>query len=112
MRDRRAVQNRLIGETRAPNVADSLCDIRWRRGPPHKTSGIDSVGEQCHLPCMSGKTTPTGWVVQLTIPVYITPTRADGTPWTGPAILGAPSFQYFNVAIADAEMAVEATGSI
>lgn len=78
-------------------------------GPPHKTSGIDSVGEQCHLPCMSGKTTPAGWVVQLTIPVYITPTRADGTPWTGPAILGAPSLQYFNVAIADVEMAVEAT---
>ena len=56
---------------------------------------------------MRGKTTPAGWVVQLTIPVYITPTRC--TPWIGPAILGAPSFQYFNVAIADAEMAVEAT---
>jgi hypothetical protein len=39
--------------------------------------------------------------------VYITPTRC--TPWIGLAILGAPSLQYFNVAIADAEMAVEAT---
>ena len=58
---------------------------------------------------MRGKTTPAGWVVQLTIPVHITPTRPDGTPWIGPAILGAPSFQYFNVAIADVETAVEAT---
>jgi hypothetical protein len=58
---------------------------------------------------MSDKTTPAGWVVQLTVPAPITPTRADGTPWIGPAILGAPSLLYFNVAIADAEMAVEAT---
>jgi hypothetical protein len=58
---------------------------------------------------MSGKTTPAGWVVQLTIPAPLTPTRADGSPWIGPAILGAPFLQYFNVAIADAEMAVEAT---
>jgi hypothetical protein len=58
---------------------------------------------------MSDKTTPAGWVVQLTIPAHTSPTRADGSPWIGPAILGAPSFQYFNVAIADAEMAMEAT---
>jgi hypothetical protein len=43
------------------------------------------------------------------IPAHTTPATADGTPWIGPAILGAPSLQYFNVAIADAEMAVEAT---
>ena len=54
-------------------------------------------------------TTSAGWVVQLTIPVHVTPIRPDGTPWIGPSILGAPSLQYFNVAIADAEMAVEAT---
>jgi len=58
---------------------------------------------------MSDKTTPAGWVVQLTLPAHITPARPDGAPWIGPAILGAPSLQYFNVAIADAEMAVEAT---
>jgi hypothetical protein len=58
---------------------------------------------------MSDKATPAGWVVQLTLPAPITPTRADGTPWVGPAILGAPSLQYFNVAIPDAEMAVMAT---
>ena len=58
---------------------------------------------------MSDKATPAGWVVQLTLPAPISPTRADGTPWIGPAILGAPSLQYFNVAIADAEMAMEAT---
>jgi hypothetical protein len=58
---------------------------------------------------MSDKTPPAGWVVQLTVPAPITPRRADGTPWIGPPILGAPSLQYFNVAIADAEMAVEAT---
>ena len=70
---------------------------------------MDRVCEQCHLPCMRDETTPAGWVVQLTIPAHTTPTRPDGTPWIGPAILGAPSFQYFNVAIADAEMAMEAT---
>ena len=58
---------------------------------------------------MRGETIPAGWVVQLTIPAHATPTRADGTPWIGPPILGAPSFQYFNVAIADVEMAMEAT---
>jgi hypothetical protein len=58
---------------------------------------------------MSDKTTPAGWVVQLTLPAPINPTRADDTPWIGPAISGAPCLQYFNVAIADAEMAVEAT---
>ena len=28
-------------------------------------SGVDSVCEQCHLPCMRGKTTAAGWIVQL-----------------------------------------------
>jgi hypothetical protein len=54
---------------------------------------------------MSDKTTLAGWVVQLTVPAPI----ADGTSWIGPVILGAPSMQYFNVAIADAETALEAT---
>jgi hypothetical protein len=58
---------------------------------------------------MRGETTPAGWVVQLTIPAHTTPPRPDGTSWIGPVILGAPSFQYFNVAIADAEIAMEAT---
>jgi hypothetical protein len=72
-------------------------------------SGIDSICEQCHLPCMRDATTLAGWVVQLTISAHTTPTRADGTPWIGPAILSAPSFQYFNVAITDPEKAMEAT---
>lgn len=58
---------------------------------------------------MSAQATPAGWVVQLTVPAPITPARADGTPWIGAAVLGTPSFQYFNVAIADAKKAVEAT---
>ena len=58
---------------------------------------------------MSDKARPAAWVVQLTLPAPITSTRADGTPWVGPTILGAPSLKYFNVAIADAEMAVMAT---
>jgi hypothetical protein len=56
---------------------------------------------------MSNKELPAGWVVEVTTP---------GQPSTVPlpsgrlsAILGAPSFNYFNVAIAAAEAAIAAT---
>jgi hypothetical protein len=57
---------------------------------------------------MSEQAAPAGWVVQLTIPAPITPPRADGARWIGAVVLGTPSFQYFNVAIAEAKDAVEA----
>ena len=38
-----------------------------------------------------------------------TPPRADGTRWIGADVMGAPSFQYYNVAIAAPNNAIEAT---
>lgn len=59
--------------------------------------------------CMTDKAPPAGWVVQVTVPALPTPSVPTGR-WTGPDKLGAPSFLYFNVAIADAHKATEATG--
>ena len=56
---------------------------------------------------MTDKAPPAGWVVQVTVPALSTPSTAS---WLGPVSLGAPSFRYFNVAIADAQKAIEATG--
>jgi hypothetical protein len=52
---------------------------------------------------------PAGWVVQVTIPA--TPeARAEDAPWRPSVMLvSAPSFEYFNVAIAAPEEAMEAT---
>jgi hypothetical protein len=58
---------------------------------------------------MTQKAPPAGWVVQVTVPAPIAPPRADGTRWIGAVALSAPSFQYFNVAIAAANNAIEAT---
>ena len=45
-----------------------------------------------------------GWVVQLTVPGA----ALEGGGLRGPAVQGAPSFQFFNVAIGSADEAVEA----
>jgi len=58
---------------------------------------------------MTEKTPPAGWVVQVSIPAPLAPPRAEGTRWLGPVVLGAPSFQYFNVAIAAPGKAIDAT---
>src|SRR6185295_6685237 len=58
---------------------------------------------------MVEKAPPAGWVVQVTIPAPLAPPRADGSGWIGAVALSAPSFQYFNVAIAGANSAIEAT---
>jgi len=52
---------------------------------------------------------PAGWVVQVTIPA--TPeARAEDAPWRPSVMLvSAPSFEYFNVAIAAPDEAMEAT---
>ena len=58
---------------------------------------------------MTDETSPAGWVVQVTVPAPPSPPRADGTRWIGAVALSAPSFHYYNVAIAAANTAVEAT---
>ena len=58
---------------------------------------------------MTEKTLPAGWVVQVTVPAPLSPPKPEGTRWIGPAMLAAPSFQYFNVAIAAPAKAIEAT---
>ncbi len=45
----------------------------------------------------------------MSIPAPPSPPRADGTRWIGAVVLGAPSFQYYNVAIAAPKSAIEAT---
>jgi hypothetical protein len=58
---------------------------------------------------MNQKTSPAGWVVQVTVPAPIAPPRADGLRWIGTVALSAPSFQYYNVAVAAPNTAIEAT---
>jgi len=56
---------------------------------------------------MTDKAPPAGWVVQVT-----TPGQPSLTPSPGGRLssaLGAPSFKYFNVAIADVDKALVAT---
>ena len=65
--------------------------------------------KQCHVDYMSEKSPPAGWVVQVAVPAPPAAPRADGFRWIGPVVSGAPSFQYFNVAIAASGKAIEAT---
>jgi hypothetical protein len=59
---------------------------------------------------MTEKPSPAGWVVQVTTQgkPSLTPSRTGRLS----SILGAPSFQYFNVAIAGAVKAVEAVSAL
>jgi hypothetical protein len=54
---------------------------------------------------MTDKALETGWVVQVTVPA---PPAPSDEKWRANRGGGAPSFKYFNVAIADASKAVEA----
>jgi len=56
---------------------------------------------------MHNKATAAGWVVQVTIPGQASRTQSTSNRFS--AALGAPSFKYFNVAIAAAEAAIKAT---
>jgi hypothetical protein len=56
---------------------------------------------------MSDKATPAGWVVQVTTPGEPSLNRSASGRLS--AILGAPAFEYFNVAIAAPVAAIEAT---
>ena len=58
---------------------------------------------------MIDKASPAGWVIQVTIPAPTAPSSQDGERWKGPQMVGAPSFEYCNVAIESPDKAVEAT---
>ena len=55
---------------------------------------------------MTDNAPETGWVVQVTVPA---PPQMSNSMWRGETGRNAPTFQYFNVAIADAVKAVAAT---
>ena len=56
---------------------------------------------------MTEKASPVGWVIQVSTPGQ---PSTDGARWVGGhVLLGAPSFKYFNVAMADPDKATEAT---
>src|SRR5438552_11516199 len=67
------------------------------------------------LLAMTNKTSPTGWVVQVTIPAQpeqaAPPERPDlpGVASRPTFVPAAPLFKYFNVAMPDARKAIEAT---
>jgi hypothetical protein len=56
---------------------------------------------------MTDKASPAGWVVQVII--ASSPPSKEGAQWIGDKMPGPPSFEYFNVGIADPDKAVEAT---
>jgi hypothetical protein len=56
---------------------------------------------------MIDKVSPTGWVVQLTIPAQAS--EDVQSRWVGRPGLGPPLFRYFNVAVAVPIKAIEAT---
>jgi len=58
---------------------------------------------------MTDKAPPAGWVVQVTVPPPPASPTAKGMRWFGVAVPDPPSFQYFNVAIAAPNEAMEAT---
>lgn len=57
-----------------------------------------------HSPPMTEKYSAAGWVVQLSIPGK----AVQGDQWRGPALTDAPTFQFYNVAVAASDMAIEA----
>jgi hypothetical protein len=61
---------------------------------------------------MIEKAPPAGWVVQVTVAAPLAQPKPDAVRWVGPAVKDAPSFQYFNVAIAAADKAIEATKTL
>lgn len=59
---------------------------------------------------MTAKAPPSGWVVQVTVSAPLSSPGSD-TRWIGRHIPDAPSFHYFNVALASPVKAVEATAA-
>jgi hypothetical protein len=54
---------------------------------------------------MSDKTPPAGWAVQIVIPAQ---SATRGAEWIGATLPDAPSFKYFNAAVAEAGKAIAA----
>jgi hypothetical protein len=58
---------------------------------------------------MTDRASPAGWVVQVTLAAPPPPPSKEGARWVGDKMPGAPSFEYFNVAIVNPDQAIEAT---
>jgi hypothetical protein len=67
--------------------------------------GLKASPNTAIFQCMTDKASPAGWVVQATIAAPL----AEGSVWRGAGAPSAPSFRYFNVAIAASDKAVKAT---
>jgi hypothetical protein len=78
-----------------------------RRGPAAPDTGafLTVVGGagHCHGRCMIEKASAAGWVVQVTIPAPHASPSETAVKWIGRAWPSAPSFQYYNVAVATPE---------
>lgn len=79
--------------------------LRANVGPGGPVGEWTSSIQCAHVRTMSDKTSPAGWVVQVTIPAQ---TATRGEHWIGPSVPDAPFFRYFNAAIAAAGKAIEA----
>jgi len=58
---------------------------------------------------MTDKALPAGWVVQVTVTPPLDTPAMVGARWIGSPMPSAPSFQYFNVALAAPADAIAAT---
>ena len=58
---------------------------------------------------MTEKASPAGWVVQVTVTSPLDAPTMVGARWIGSPVPSAPSFQYFNVALAAPSEALAAT---
>jgi hypothetical protein len=67
---------------------------------------LRAAAMQTIVPAMNQNTAAAGWVVQLTIPGVLI-IRPEGAKWR-PAENSAPTYQFFDVAIASADKAIEA----
>jgi len=79
--------------------------------PVFRASLLAACAEARTLPWlkMIKKTSPAGWVVQVTIPALHVLPPENGKQWIGRSLPSAPSFRYYNVAIASPDSAAEAT---
>ena len=66
---------------------------------------VDKRDPMCACALMSDKAPPAGWVVQIVVPAQF---ATRGAEWIGATLPDAPSFKYFNAAIAVAGKAIEA----
>jgi hypothetical protein len=70
--------------------------------------GLYAASNTAMVDCMTKKSSPAGWVVQVTVPAPPAPPSEEGKKWIGRAWPSAPHFRYYNVAVASPESATEA----